>query len=444
MVTASSPQTRADLLAEKLRRCLELNSIDPNACLMKSSQGDNNTAFHLLVGSDYPEGFVMALLQVFNSLGASIRNKQGNLPLHFALSQPKIHINVAKKLLEAYPKAAGMKNQAGYVPLFLAVMRDDPSFDLCKALCQAFPDSPRSFNNTHSLPLHFLCKRRHPSIPVLKMLLRRYVGAAQVVNDFGLLPLHVIASFSADLASVRLVYEAYPPAIDLVDRQGRTCLHLAVLAVGKDQALVLAEQEAQRDELRRIRSHLDNENENQVAPGEEEDEEEEEKALGEQGRRVEGGEQGREIVCFFTTQHPRALVTFNNFQALPVDTVLEKTRPTPSASSGGGRGRKKTVKVYGLYDDPATARLLLARHHFLASRGRIPPLPTKYLPILRELNWWVRRGAVLASLALLSPGFGAKDKSKKSLTPSPSYNNILGELRLRGLLDLVRLCISFL
>ena len=62
----------------------------------------------------------------------------------------------------------------------------------------------------------------------------------------------------------------------------------------------------------------------------------------------------REIIKYLISLQPTALVTENNFQATPVDTVLEKLKST--------RTKNKIVQVFGLYDDPPTARLLLLAH----------------------------------------------------------------------------------
>lgn len=93
------------LIEPKLTRCLEFVEKDINACLLKSATTGNN-AYHLLVGSDFPKEFILPLLEAFlnvNSIGASATNMTNNTPLHFSLSQPIILIEVALKLLKAYP-----------------------------------------------------------------------------------------------------------------------------------------------------------------------------------------------------------------------------------------------------------------------------------------------------------------------------------------------------
>ena len=69
---------------------------------------------------------------------------------------------------------------------------------------------------------------------------------------------------------------------------------------------------------------------------------------------VEAGTKSRRLINFLISAFPAALVTRNNFEATPVETVLEKARKT--------RSKFKKVTVWGLFDDPYTARLLLLAH----------------------------------------------------------------------------------
>jgi hypothetical protein len=68
----------------------------------------------------------------------------------------------------------------------------------------------------------------------------------------------------------------------------------------------------------------------------------------------------RSVIQFLISAYPLALVTKNNFNAIPVETVLEKHKPL--------RTKKKEVTIYGLYDDPPTARLLLISQYIYARK----------------------------------------------------------------------------
>ena len=59
----------------------------------------------------------------------------------------------------------------------------------------------------------------------------------------------------------------------------------------------------------------------------------------------------RRVVNWLVEVWPEALVRLNNFGFTPVETVLEKTKNIVT--------KRKVVQVFGLYDDPPTARILL-------------------------------------------------------------------------------------
>ena len=96
-------------IEEKLTKCRQYLKVDENACILRIAES-GNTAYHVLVGSDFPEEFILPLLHDFyhtNPAGVTMKNKQGNLPLHFALSQQDIIESVARLLLQFNPESAG-------------------------------------------------------------------------------------------------------------------------------------------------------------------------------------------------------------------------------------------------------------------------------------------------------------------------------------------------
>ena len=98
-------------------------------------------------------------------------------------------------------------------------MRDNSNIELCRGLCQSFPAGPNTFNKTNSLPLHFASKRWRPNKDLLRLLLKRNPGGAAVVNEFGFLPLHCACASTDDIDAVKMIYDAYPEAISIKDRQ---------------------------------------------------------------------------------------------------------------------------------------------------------------------------------------------------------------------------------
>jgi hypothetical protein len=96
----------------------------------------------------------------------------------------------------------------------------------------------------------------------------------------------------------------------------------------------------------------------------------------------------RSAIQFLISKWPKALYIQNNFQAIPVDTVLDNIIPT--------RTKKKIVSVFGLYNDPPTARiLLLAQYRY---KLHVPFTRPKYVNALHDFNWMARKDALYASL----------------------------------------------
>jgi hypothetical protein len=104
-------------------------------------------------------------------------------------------------------------------------MRDNSNIELCRALCQSFAAGPGTPNSTKSLPLHFASKRWKPNKELLKLLIRRNPGAAAVFNEYGFLPLHCACATTDDLEAVQMIYDAYPEAITMKDRQVQPHTH---------------------------------------------------------------------------------------------------------------------------------------------------------------------------------------------------------------------------
>lgn len=484
-------------LSQARQEILEILQKDVLAARLPSSSTGNN-AFHLLMtqAGDLPLNWVVEMLQAMIAVspdGLKKTNKLQYLPLHLYMSQARLHQEVIDLLLQAYPAAAGIPDGQGLIPLFLCVMRDDPSAEIaniCKTLCRAYPSAPTTMNLTHSLPLHFAAKRHTPNKEILKILLRRHPEGARQVNDFGLLPLHCISGTSDDLEAVKMIYEAFPEGVGAPDRQGRLPLHIAVLAVGKDHSTAVAKEaeeirlEALQREREREKQEKDKGSDSVWDDYNEDDDNDNDNDNNLQSSKssalVEKGSRSRDVIRFLADQFPLGLVTENNFQAVPVDTVLEKVKPIKSM--------KKVVTVFGLYDDPPTARLLLLLHRKYSKSGgekRLKELRPRHERVLRDLNWLARRDAMLVSFqgeaipgslearkiaAALAEGAaavkGSHGKGSKSSnhhgnkaadTPLSVFHghkmkndddilkrNVLARLRRRGYNELIRLIVQWI
>lgn len=467
---------------------------DTLATRLAESETGNN-AFHLLVSKPRlsPEIIIqfLQILSLSGSEGLKKVNKDGDCPLHLYLLQSRVSADVVQCLITLAPSTVNCSNGQSLIPLFLCVMRDDISSEVVKLLCKAYPAGPSTCNATNSLPLHFAAKKVRPNKEILKILLRRHPGGAGHINDYGLLPLHCAAAFADDLEAVSMILDANPSGIIVPDRQGRLPLHLAVLAVGSShsQALQAENEEALLQQRMEALSMKDSSTAAAVSEDIQEEDFDEDApfksgAVPNLWPFQEVGQRSRRVVYFLARSCPITLCMRNNFEAVPVDTVLSKVKPE--------RTKRKIVCVYGLYDDPITARWLLVLHResirhtwkiygnvsteFLCEDRRVKRMPAmigRHVEELCELNWVARKPALLASYqgqCLLSKAHvftatnssvskknSAGSKSKQSASTSTSTqtiggnaegfvhaHNLLGRLRNQGVVELVRYVFQYI
>jgi hypothetical protein len=251
-----------------------------------------------------------------------------------------------------------------------------------------------------------------------------------------------------------------------------------VLAVGQKHSHA-SEQEAYEQEMRERSLHLAQNKEDSRSrdvtndsEGDEDDNDDIDDVNSKQNRSKEMYEHdghSRDAIRLLISLHPLQLITQNNFFATPVDTIMEKTRPKET--------KKKKVSVFGLYNDPPTARILLAAHNYYSNIGTLPKMTLAHFHSLKELNWLVRKDAIFISLQFEKQRIskknanivGGKKSGKKDSSTINNSNspldlsqietklsnlslkgesngnfNILAMLRFKGELDCLRICISFI
>jgi hypothetical protein len=345
--------------------------------------------------------------------------------------------------------------------------------DICDMLCQAYPAGPQTRNQTNSFPLHFAAKRATPNKEILAMLLNRNAGAASHFNDFGMLPMHCMCSSTDDLEAIQMLYEAYPECLEKKDRQGRSCLHLAVLYASKNHVSAVMQEDSKKIlekmnqyKVKHIR-HDDSDTDSDSGDSDEENEEDESLlAL----LLTERPGHHRKVIYYLVAKHPFQLVMENNFDSTPVDTVIEKSGKMTWSNP-------KNVQNFGSFRDPLTARILLLAHQKYFQMNEIhgtmkrslSSLTKNHYHAMCDLNWRVRKTALLASysgkllwhvpnLTIKEAYFRFHSRNKRRQKRRNgkrkmkcfyeffgiSPNNLLARLRFHGHEDCLRLCISWL
>ena len=467
------------------------------------------------------------------------------LPIHIAIYQRDIIEETVYLIITANPQCAKVATKSlMLIPLFYAVMRDNSSFPLVKFLCEIYPDGVKHKNKTNSLPIHFACKRRHPNYNIVKLLVTMYPGSLLCQNSYSWHPLHCLCNTTDNLKVVQLVHEACVDALKIPDRQGRTCLHLATLLVGKDHQTAVRDALMSDDDddydndsqqnnemkhffpssssssssnnlsstsnttttassMRMLNNQMNqmslqtnnnnNKNKNEVDGDSDDSDNDQDEDGVRRGNNnhinetQEVGQFSRKVLRYLIQQYPLSLVIANNFQATPVETVLEKSNSS-SSSQNKSKNKYKHSFTWGLYDDPITARILLIYQYQYHLKHLIPRgLKLQQIKILHDLNWMNRKYPLLASYGnhvsyfLKQQGTTttavsanktnnknklSKHKNGKSGSSSNNSNtgtiqnkltgdkklaqsvtdanNILFKLRLRGLLECIQIAISYI
>ncbi len=466
------------LAKDRLELILSLIKKDPLAGLLKSRDLSNN-AWHFLLNRAYPDSFVLPVLEALllaDASGAKALNNSGLTPLHVASHRPNScgtpdsSYAIFKLLVEADPAPLGvcpeMKVDGG-PPLIAYLKRKEiPNSRIVQLMCEASPEgAPRTLDKEKNTPLHVAVQKSiiealaqdnienvvdsSENILVLKTLLKHYGEAARMGNVNSSMPLHIICAHTTNLAVVQMVFDAYPTAARTADNMGRTCLHHAVLAVGKCQTEAVSAEERELLRLKDLQIAAKSAKKGSKGGMSKEEREAYQEAFGTDKIRAEEEEESdeddlgiwgpepeacsgahalkedlgvdRSVVNWLIDIWPEALVRLNNFGFTPVETVLEKTKNVAT--------KRKVVQVFGLYDDPPTARILLlaqSRLRKLTVSGvnidtglpekenegtetgkdvygnaiqafRMPAMRPRYLKPFAELNYFSRREALLAS-----------------------------------------------
>jgi len=116
-----------------------------------------------------PLSVVTVLLKCAPS-AVSIKNKSGNLPLHFA-AQYNEDEKIASEIFNYYPEAASVPDNDGDLPLHCAAQCNSSS-KVTQALLDAYPDAATVENNDGFLP-HQLASKKNRNVDVAKIILKR-------------------------------------------------------------------------------------------------------------------------------------------------------------------------------------------------------------------------------------------------------------------------------
>ena len=146
-------------------------------------------------------------------------SRRGDRPLHRALQVSTIHVEVVRLLLYAFPEGASTRNHDGKMPLHYAAANIS-DLEILMLVVSTFPQAlDVGENKNNSKPLHYACAFKMP-FPAVECLISAgdkvskgtpKVKSREVVKDkdsHGNLPLHLALMYDADIPVSELLLKA--------------------------------------------------------------------------------------------------------------------------------------------------------------------------------------------------------------------------------------------
>ena len=170
-----------------------LRAVQINPAVLSEREEDGLTLLHFAVRRGRSPEFCRVLHEL-NATLVRTQNNFGRLPIHSACHFSRVE--TTKYLFELYPDSINIATDNGEYPLHFAAMN-------------------KSINENEALEL-------------ISFLLRHDKGAVQSTRDsWGELPLHWACHYRAELAVVRLLFDAHPDGIFCRNNDGYTPMDVA-------------------------------------------------------------------------------------------------------------------------------------------------------------------------------------------------------------------------
>ena len=130
------------------------------------------------------------LLEAYSD-GTKVKDKDGNIPLHFLCNNPNVTADMLKCVIEAYSDGAKVKDKDGNIPLHILCKNPNVTADMLKWLLEAYSDGAKVKDKDGNIPLHFLYGNSARSDDMANRLLEAYPDAEKEKNKYGLTPLQM-------------------------------------------------------------------------------------------------------------------------------------------------------------------------------------------------------------------------------------------------------------
>jgi ankyrin repeat protein len=174
------------------------------------------------------QAHIVALFIRLNSRAASCQDREeGMCPLHLIVKDRGFDaFQLTETVVASYPECASVRNREGDLPIHFAVVRSTPAAALA-ALIAAFPDGLMSKDRFGDVPLHYAVRARISTDSILQIL-DGNPAAAGLQDKEKELPIHYATRFGLDCIVLHRLLDAYPNGLGIADREKDLPLHRAL------------------------------------------------------------------------------------------------------------------------------------------------------------------------------------------------------------------------
>jgi len=191
---------------------------------------------------------VQCLYDIYPAALSTRTNRQSssNLPVHLVASNPDAKSDLISKIVELHPRGTSIVNGEGKLPLHLACESGKSFEGGLEDIYEAFPNAITiaEDNERRWMPLHFMITCPNSSIELIEKVMDLYPDAVNVLDGENKSVLHLAVESGKDWdGGIQKLFEANPDAIQMEDNEGRIPLVAALLTYcdGKNRSTVANE-----------------------------------------------------------------------------------------------------------------------------------------------------------------------------------------------------------
>ncbi|CAB9500658.1 Ankyrin Repeat [Seminavis robusta] len=135
-----------------------------------------------------------------------------------------LHEDLVGKLIKYYPGALKIKDKKGNLPIHYAISMQNCHLSLIEALLASYPDSIKQQDAKACLPIHLACMYRNTHL--VECLVEKYPEGLKHPDKDEMLPLHKALRHCCDVTTVKFLLDKNPASAAAKDFSGQFPLHL--------------------------------------------------------------------------------------------------------------------------------------------------------------------------------------------------------------------------